>query len=68
MHIDSEVSKPSTRLAWKNTKYQLSKVLDSLTISLFLYGLEVWGSEYQGKYPDRTPFLISASLSFWLYK
>ena len=32
------------------TKDQLSKLFDSLIMSLFLYGLEVWGSACQGKY------------------
>ena len=34
-------------------KDQLSKLFNSLIMSLFLYGLEVWGSAYQGKYLDR---------------
>ena len=31
----------------------VNSIFDSLIILLFLYELEVWGSEYQGKYLDR---------------
>ena len=57
LHVDSLLSRASSRLCilrvcryYGYTKDQLSKVFDSLIMSLFLYGLEVWGSAYQGKY------------------
>lgn len=35
------------------TKDQPSKLFDSLIMASFLYGLEMWGFTYQGKYLDR---------------
>ena len=59
-HIDSLLSRAASRLyILKVCKYygyakdQLSKLFDSSIMSLFLYGLEVWGSAYQRKYLDR---------------
>ena len=34
-------------------KDQLTKSFDLLIMSLFLYGIEIWGAAYQGKYLDR---------------
>lgn len=60
LHVDSLLSRAASRLYilrvckyYGYTKDQLSKLFDSLIMSLFLYGLEVWGSAYQGKYLDR---------------
>ena len=74
LQFDSLLSRAASRLyilrvckCYGYTKDQLSKLFDSLIMSLFLYGLEVWGSAYQGKYLDRIDTFFSASLSFWLY-
>ena len=60
LHVDSLLSRAASRLYilrvckyYGYPKDQLSKLFDSLIMSLFLYGLEVWGSAYQGKYLDR---------------
>ena len=60
LQFDSLLSRAASRLYilrvykyYGYTKDQLSKLFDSLIMSLFLYGLEVWGSAYQGKYLDR---------------
>ena len=34
-------------------KEQLTKLFDLLIMSLFLYGIVIWGAAYQGKYLDR---------------
>ena len=54
LHIDSLLSRAASRLYilrvckyYGYTKVQLSKLFDSLIMSLFLYGLEVWGSAHQ---------------------
>ena len=74
LHIDSLLSRAATRLYilricnyYGYSKDQLSKLFDSLIMSLFLYGLEVWASAYQRKYLDRIhPFfgepIVSATL------
>ena len=60
LHVDSLLSRAASRLYilrvckyYGYPKDQLSKLFDSLIMSLFLYALEVWGSAYQGKYLDR---------------
>ena len=35
------------------SKDQISKLFDSLILSLILYGIRVWGAAYKGKYLDR---------------
>ena len=40
------------------TKDKLSKLFKSLIASLFLYGLEVWDSAFQGKYLERIDSFI----------
>ena len=46
------------------TKDQLSKLYDSLTMSLFLYGLKVWGSAYQSKHLDQIEGLFRRGYRF----
>ena len=60
LHVDSLLSRTASRLYilrickyYGYSKDQLSKLFDSLIMSLFLYGLEVWASAYQRKYLDR---------------
>ena len=60
LYVDSLLSRAASRLYilrictyYGYSKDQLSKLLDSLIMSLFLYGLEVWASAYQRKYLDR---------------
>ena len=57
IHIDSLLSTAASRLYilivckyCGYTKDQLSALMESLIMSLFLYGLEVWGSASQSKY------------------
>ena len=57
LHIDSLLSRAASRLYilrickyYGYSKDQLSKLFDSLIMSLFLYGLQVWASANQGKY------------------
>ena len=54
LHIDSLLSRTASRLHilrickyYGYSKDQLSKLFDSLIMSLFLYGLEAWASAYQ---------------------
>ena len=35
------------------SKDQLNNLLNSLVMSVFLYGIEVWGAAYQRQYLDR---------------
>ena len=61
LHVDKLIAKASSRLyilrvcklyAYGYSQDQLNKLLDSLILSLFAYGLEVWGSARK-KYLDR---------------
>ena len=61
LHVDNLIAKASSRLyilrvckfyAYGYSQDQLNKLLDSLILSLFAYGLEVWGSACK-KYLDR---------------
>ena len=59
IHIDTLLSSTAGRLYlprvcnyYSYSKDQLSKLFDSLIMSLFLYGLEIWDSAYQSKYLD----------------
>ena len=65
LHIDSLLSRAASRQYvlrvckyYGYTKDQLSKHFESLIMSLFLYGLEVWGSAFQGKFSDRIDTFI----------
>ena len=45
-------------------KEQLTKLFDLLIMSLFLYGIEIWGAAYQGKYLDRIDKFIKQAFRF----
>ena len=45
-------------------KEQLTKLFDLLIMSLFLYGIEVWGAAYQGKYLDRIDKFFKRAFRF----
>ena len=60
LHFDNLLCKASSRLYilcickyFGYPKEQLTKLFDLLIMSLFLYGIEIWGAAYQGKYLDR---------------
>ena len=60
LYVDNLLRKASNRLyILRVCKYfgypkdQLIKFFDLLIMSLFLYGIEIWGAAYQGKYLDR---------------
>ena len=60
LYVDNLLRKASSRLyILRVCKYfgypkdQLTKFFDLLIMSLFLYGIEIWGAAYQGKYLDR---------------
>ena len=60
LHIDDILSKASGRMyilrvcrCYGYSADQLSKLFDSLIMSLFYYCIEVWGSALQKKYLDR---------------
>ena len=60
LHIDDLLSKASGRMyimrvcgRYDYSADQLSKLFDSLIMSLFYYCIEVWGSALQKKYFDR---------------
>jgi len=71
LHVDSLHFRAASRLYiirvfkyYGYTKDQLSKLFDSLIMSSFLYGLEMWGSAYQGKYLDRIDTLFRRAYRF----
>ena len=71
LHIDSLLSRAASRLYvlrvckyYGYTKDQIIKLFDSLIMSLFLYGLEVWGAAFQGKYIDRIDSFIRRAYRF----
>ena len=60
MHIESVLKKASNHLyfirvckAYGYSKEQIDKLFKSLVVSVFLYGIEVWGAAYQRKHLDR---------------
>lgn len=60
IHIDDMLSKASSRMyilrvckSYGYSKDQLNNLFNSLVMSVFLYGIEVWGAAYQRKYLDR---------------
>lgn len=60
IHIDNMLSKASSRMyilrvckSYGYSKDQLNNLFNSLVMSVFLYGIEVWGAAYQRKYLDR---------------
>ena len=50
-------------------KEQLTKLFDLLIMSLFLYGIEIWGAAYQGKYLYRIDKpLLEASVQIRIHQ
>ena len=45
-------------------KEQLTKLFDLLIISLFLYGIKIWGAAYQDKYLDRIDKFLKQAFRF----
>ena len=45
-------------------KDQLTKFFDLLIMTLFLYGIEIWGAAYQGKYLDRIDKFFKRAFRF----
>ena len=69
LHVDNLLRKSSSRLYNLHVckyfgcpKEQLTKVFDFFIMSLFLYGIEIWGTAYQGKYLDRIDKFFYASV------
>ena len=74
LHIDDLLSKASGRMyilrvcrCYGYSEDQLSKLFDSLILSLFYYCIEVWGSALQKKYLERIDKFFPAGLSLWIY-
>ena len=71
VHIDSFLSRAVNRLYilrvckyYGYTKDQLSALFESLKMSLFQYGLELWGSASQSTFLDLIDNFIRRSYSF----
>ena len=66
LHVDNLLRKASSRLYilrvckyFGHPKERPTKLFDLLIMSLFLYGIEIWGAAYQGKYLDRIDKFLS---------
>ena len=71
LHVDRLLRKASSRLyilhvckCFGYPTEQLTKLFDLLIMSLFLYGIEVWGAAYQGKYLDRIDRFFKGAFRF----
>ena len=71
LHVDNLLRKASSRsYILRVCKYfgypkeQLTKLFDLLIMSLFLYGIEIWGAAYQGKYLDRIDRFFKRAFRF----
>ena len=71
LHVDNLLRKASSRLYilrvckyFGYPKEQLTKLFDLLIMSLFLYGIEIWGAAYQGKYLDRIDKFFKRAFRF----
>ena len=71
LHVDNLLRKASSRLyilrVCKHFRYfkeQLTKLFDLLIMSLFLYGIEIWGAAYQGKHLDRIDRFFKRAFRF----
>ena len=71
LYVDNLLRKASSRLyILRVCKYfgypkdQLTKFFDLLIMSLFLYGIEIWGAAYQGKYLDRIDKFFKRAFRF----
>ena len=71
IHIDDMLSKASSQMyilrvckSYGSSKDQLNNLFNSLVMSVFLYGIEVWGAAYQRKYLDRIDWFLKKALRF----
>ena len=71
LHVDNLLLKASSRLYilrvfkyFGHPKEQLTKLFHLLIMSLFLYGIEIWGAAYQGKYLDRIDKFFKRAFGF----
>ena len=68
LHVENLLRKASSRLYFCKyfgyPKGQLTKLFDLLIMSLFLYGIEIWGAAYQGKYLDRIDRFFKRAFRF----
>ena len=71
LHVDNLLRRASSRLYilrvckhFGYPKEQLTKLFDLLIMSLFLYGIEIWGAAYQGKYLDRIDRFFKRAFKF----
>ena len=74
IHIDDMLSKASNQMyilrvckSYGSSKDQLNNLFNSLVMSVFLYGIEVWGTAYQRQYLDRIDWFLKKALNYtWL--
>ena len=74
IHIDDMLSKASSQMyilrvckSYGSSKDQLNNLFNSLVMSVFLYGIEVWGAAYQRQYLDRIDWFLKKALNYtWL--
>ena len=71
LHVDNLLRKASSLLYilrvckyFGYSKEQLTKLFDLLIMSLFFYGIEIWGAPYQGKYLDRIDLFFERAFRF----
>ena len=71
LHLDHLLSKTSSRLyiirvcrGYGYHKDQLHALFQALIMSVFLYGIEVWGAAYQRKHLDRIDTFLKRSFKF----
>ena len=71
LHVDNLLRRAGSRLYilrvckhFGYPKEQLTKLFDLLIMSLFLYGIEIWGAAYQGKYLDRIDRFFRRAFKF----
>ena len=71
LHVDNFLRKATSRLYILRVceyvgypKQQLTKLFDLLIMSLFLFGIEIWGVAYQGKYLDRIDKFFKRAFRF----
>ena len=68
IYIDNMLTKASSRMYILKlcgySKVQLNNLFNSLVMSVFLYGIEVWGAAYQRKYLDRIDQLLKRAHRF----
>ena len=74
IHIDNMLSKASSRMyilrvckSYGYSKVQLNNLFNLLVISVFLYGIKVWGAAYQQKYLDRIDRFLKRAHRFGFF-